>query len=290
MQNYTMPYRLCFLQNSLSLIFVLLFMVSEVSSAETAKSSYLVPEPRPSNVTMSFCEAIQHNNLEIVKLLSQQDPDVNGPNCGGLTPLSNAARASGDTSAILNFLLYHGADPNYQTGTWAEDEAGKTALMYSVDSDIGDFDDLSTNLHKVTILLKHGTDVNLEDFNGYTALDYIVVTGIDLDYLMPQVAKKKTENTKKIIQMLVAHHADVNHKNKSGVSRWGKKYGGMTPLMLASRQCDADIVKLLVSLGADASLKTQTGDTAFSLALASAANTTGKVCTATIHVLQRVSY
>ena len=49
MQNCTMPYRSCCLQNSLSLIFVLLFMVSEVSSAETAQRSYWVPDPRPSN-------------------------------------------------------------------------------------------------------------------------------------------------------------------------------------------------------------------------------------------------
>lgn len=161
--------------------------------------------------------------------------------------------------------------------------------MYLLNGGVLD-QDLNATLHEVPILLKHGADVNLEDSDGNTALDYAVLTGVQSDYTLMQLfIKKRTEDSMKIIQMLIAHHADVNHKNKYMVSRWGHASGGMTPLMLASRECGGDIVKLLISLGADAGLKTQAGDTAFSLALASAAagGRYEQACTATVHILQK---
>lgn len=87
-------------------------MVSEASSAETAKESYFGARPSSVKCNKEFLEAIQNNNLEIVKLLWQQSPDVNGPNCtvisnGNylvyLTPLIYAVRTSVDTSALIDF-------------------------------------------------------------------------------------------------------------------------------------------------------------------------------------------
>ena len=97
----------------------------------------------------------------------------------------------------------------------------------------------------VKMLLEHGANVNLADFDGDTAL---LCACQHTKYDGSQFAERKTE----IVKILLKHEADVNIQNENGV----------TSLMSATQSGNVKIVKMLLEHGANVNIKSSIGNTA----------------------------
>ena len=158
---------------------------------------------------------------------------------GGFTPLLFAARHGDVDSAQI--LLGAGANVNET----APD--GISVLVLAAHSG-------HTKL--VAFLLDHGADVNAADV-GYTALSAAVLRG-DL----------------KMITTLLAHGADPNARLTKGTrvprdtNRWvlSSYLAGATPFLLAAKYAEPEIMRVLVSNGADPLLATNDGTTPLMMA------------------------
>ena len=146
---------------------------------------------------------------------------------GGSTPLLFAARSGDVASARL--LVAAGADANET----APD--GTSALVMASHSGHGPL---------AALLMEHGADPNAAG-SGYSALHAAVLQG-DLD----------------LVTALVAHKAEVNQRVTVGTPsrRYSKDLAmnaawiGATPLWLAARFAEPEIVRFLAAHGADALL------------------------------------
>lgn len=211
-----------------------------------------VPEapqlPPPSQVSRDFYSAVALGNLQMADLLLQQGADINCQNCGntpGWTPLLHAASnpyVADGQQTVLSWLITRGANINTQGFPHK-----KSALMYLSGQD--SFDALA-------YVIRAGADTTLKDKDGATVLHYLSAHPIpDNPYFSP--TNNPHEKWLKNIKLLLSGGLSINVTNDDGV----------TPLMLAvSRICDPDIVRLYLSLGADPSIKTLSGDTAARMA------------------------
>jgi len=226
------------------------------------------PYVAPNQTTLNFCSAAINKNLAMMALLAQQGADVNNENCQSWdadTPLMRAVGTAYNDMGVVNFLLSHGANVNYQN------KFGQTALMYLVKQQ---WNDPSTMYHgsrfiyqAMPALMTHGANVNLQDIAGNTALLYLMAAG----YSSGTVRQFMYELT-----TLKDHGADINHQNKKG----------QTALMMAAQGCGLESVQTLLSMGANPALKDSTGATALSLATNSAAaESTDTTCNQVVQVL-----
>jgi hypothetical protein len=111
------------------------------------------------------------DDTEIAQMLIKAGANVSVPAPDyGITPLMRACDYS--RWHHLNLLLRCKADPNQQ------DKAGRTALMYALQSDGRDTYTYAMMRTRVRLLVEHGADVNLEDNSGQTALDYAARAGV----------------------------------------------------------------------------------------------------------------
>ena len=95
------------------------------------------------------------------------------------------------------------------------------------------------------VLIKNGADVNMKNRDGENALLQVTIRG-----------EGDIETRKAIVNILLDAGADINEP------RDGDK---MTPLMWAAYKGNAEMVKLLLSKGADVNLKNSKGKTALDL-------------------------
>jgi Zn-dependent protease with chaperone function len=114
---------------------------------------------------------------------------------------------------------------------------------------------------KVTQMIEQGEDVQQEDFNGYTPLDWAVKAGNPkmIELLLKSGADPNYESTygmtslmmaaeigdPNMIRMLVEGGADPNYQDASGV----------TAMMHAVYSSDLEAIKVLLDLGADPDIK-----------------------------------
>jgi len=194
-----------------------------------------------------------HNaaNEEVTTLLIAHGADVNVKDSAGGPPLFRAAQLH--KLDVAECLIAHGAAVN------ARMNDGRTPLFLA----LGGRSDM------VNLLLAHGADVNAKNKNGETPLYIAVLSGNNL--LLQRVAvaerlaaanrgltlpglgprKKEAEDTlanfdsliaanRDIVNLLLAHGADVNAKNRNGE----------TPLDAAKAKNNIDLVRLLATHGA----------------------------------------
>ena len=181
-----------------------------------------------------FTMKIYKKDLKGVEELINKGVDVNiCPKKGGSTPLMVACSMRG-TDEIIELLLSKGADVNFKT-----ERDGRTPLMWA-----------AKNSEKaVELLLAKGADVKTKGLDGMTAFIqsiYGILSG---------------SVTTDVCDLLLEKGADVN------AQLTGDDAAGWTALLFASKNEKLDLVKYLISKGADINHKAKDGKTALSLSL-----------------------
>jgi ankyrin repeat protein len=166
--------------------------------------------------------AAHNNDAELVDRLIQAGANAKAKNQFGSTPLSEAAFAG--NTAVMEKLLKAGADPDSPSSD------GQTALMVI---------SRTSNVAAAKILLDHGAHVNAkEQQKDQTALMWAAA-----------------ESQPAIIDLLIARGADVNARARvnefipqvsSEPRAQYRSYGGLTPLLYATREGCILCVKSLV--------------------------------------------
>ena len=105
--------------------------------------------------------ACQKGARDIVKLLIENNADVNMASNTSVTPLHLAARLG--NQEIIQSLIDAGADIN------ATDKEGKSVLIYSV---------LAKKVEAAKYLISNGADASVKDNENRTALDYANALGL----------------------------------------------------------------------------------------------------------------
>jgi uncharacterized protein len=161
----------------------------------------------------------------IVKYLLENSAKTNVQDSSGATPLHEAVRY-GHTD-IAAQLLDAGADVN------AEDNLGKTPITLVIP------DNARESLY--SLLISHKANVKQKDMYGDTVLHTAEMINLPIA----------------LIQQLVDGGADINARNKEGV----------TPLILAIEKKNLDHIKFYADNGADINSEDKNGRTPLTLAL-----------------------
>jgi len=125
-------------------------------------------EPRPHiknrfNVK-GLAQTMKDRDLSELRIFLEKGTDVNAGNRNGITPLHMAASAN--WLAGIEFLIEHGADPQAQ-----DTVHGYTPLMRAI------LNKGQKRLHVIRGLIEMGSDVNIKDHNGETALAHAKAVG-----------------------------------------------------------------------------------------------------------------
>lgn len=181
-----------------------------------------------------FMNAVSGGNLSLVELLTPRVKNINAVNNKGETALTAAVNSA--SPAMVAFLLSKGATVK------VEDKAGYNLAFYLVQSykpAAGAKDDDFTQ--KMNLLSNKGLNIAAPQKDGSTLYHAAVAKG-DLMLL------------KKLADLKI----DVNAKNKEG----------LTALHRAALIAKNDeILKYLLTIGADKSIKTEFDETAYDLAV-----------------------
>jgi ankyrin repeat protein len=198
------------------------------------------------------------NSREAVALLLKHGADANATSVFGATPLM-AAAAGGDADSV-RLLLKHGANPNAQP-TFDEPGfvfgGGRSALMWAA---------FRGNVEIIDLLIAAGADINAPSPMG-TALAQAAwadragaarlllkkgartdIAGFRDGYTPLHWAASTEEGDAALVKLLLQHGADPNLGGGEPVDAFlGTP---QTPLMLARRHGDEDVVAALLKSGA----------------------------------------
>lgn len=182
------------------------------------------------NGNTPFSNAVYRNSLESIVFLSKHVANINQNNKKGITPLMRAVQ-NNDIN-VVNFLIGKGGD------VFAKDTDGNSIAYYLLKSyderTIEDFD------AKVKILKDKGVDFTEAQAEGNT--------------LWHLAAK---ENNLKLLGKLTSLHIPINAKNSEGV----------TALHIAAMKAtNIEVLKFLLSRGADKKVKTDFDESVLDLA------------------------
>lgn len=188
------------------------------------------------NRIKKLLEAIQtHKSVEqIRKLLTpswfgfKKACNVNDTLGIGVASPLNVASFAGRID-VVKLLLDYGADVNYQ------DKSGYSALLWAASQGYTQI---------VEMLINKGADVNKKNVAGNSALIFAT-----------------RGNHTKMVGLLTLHHAEVNVISHLELLK------GDTPLTIAVRNKNLEIVKMLISNGADVTVKNNYEETALKIAI-----------------------
>lgn len=176
-----------------------------------------------------FMNASFMNNKEVLEILSKGLKNINQQNKDGHSALTIAIRRN--KPEIVEYLLKKGANIS------VKDNKKQSLAYHLVDAFRGNINDFKK---KATLLTEKGLSLNEKLKSDNTLLHNAV-------------KNEKLELVKELINLKL----DVNAKNNENV----------TPLHLASMMNkNTDIIKFLLSVGADKNSKTIMGETAYKLA------------------------
>ncbi|XP_063923595.1 uncharacterized protein LOC135137792 isoform X2 [Zophobas morio] len=173
------------------------------------------------NNALHYASKSQQNNHDIIELLSEEGIDINVQNQNGTTALQFACRKAVYENAEM--LLYFGASIN------STDKDNNNALHYASRSN-------QVNQDVIKILTEKGVDVNAQNKNGTTALQFACLSGVHenaatlLDFEASiNITDKENKNAlhytseskqvnRDIIKILTERGINVNAQNKSGTT------------------------------------------------------------------------
>jgi ankyrin repeat protein len=192
--------------------------------------------------------AAAEGNLEVVELLIQAGADIRASLPSGFTPFFFAIREG--RSEVVFRLLKAGLDVNEvmrpERARTAARGRSTTALLLAIEN--GHFELAAT-------LLKAGANPN-DRPAGFTALHAMTwvrkpIRG-DGD---PPPQGSGNLGSLDFVRVLVSHGAELNARLEKGTAGRGRfNTSGSTPLLLASRNCDLPLMRLLLELGADSTI------------------------------------
>lgn len=194
------------------------------------ETAFYLPTIIDTNYT-PLVAACKKGNEAMVRMLIEHGADINQPdNYTGNTPLLAALHGGkANRFSLAMYVIERGAD--IHTVSNGNISPFKAALFIS---EKDDEKTISENETLIQYLLEHGVDHNISDIEN--ALTY-----------------SAHYKNRFAVQYLVEHqYYDVNCKDKRG----------NTALIVATKYGDAEIVKLLLDLGADATLTDKEGKTA----------------------------
>lgn len=223
------------------------------STRVRAVPSPAVSEPQPSQLTRDLVKAVENGNWPIAEALISQGADINCRNCAA-NPILLRLAVIGPTH--VEWALAHGANPRI---TRAED--GLSALSQMVLASYGGATWGSAQEYQMGIkaLLAAGADPRAAEDHGWTTLHFLA-SKIGW-YVSTSGLYGGAGRWRELLDLMLLHGANINAQDKQG----------RTPLMEAlSQTCDVNAIKVLIAVGADASIKDVQGKTAYDLAYARA--------------------
>jgi ankyrin repeat protein len=205
--------------------------------------------------------AAAEGHVPVVELLVARGAHLHARSNGGFTPLLFAAREGRIGS--VEALLRAGANlkdalplrqPGAVEGTPPEPNAGLDALLLAVEN---------AHYQVAALLLDRGADANVAP-KGWTTLhqiSWVRKTGV-AGSNNPAPQGSGNMDALEFVKKLVAHGADLNARvtRRPSMGITSINSIGATPFLLAARTADADLMRLLITLGADPKL-TNTDDT-----------------------------
>ena len=198
--------------------------------------------------------AVERDDLELADLLIRAGARVDARTREGVMPMQLAA--VNGSAQMIDRLLKAGADPNLQLTASAD-----TAVMMAA---------RTGNPDAIRVLVEAGANVNAkENWGGTTALMWAA-----------------SEGHSGVARALIAAGADVNARSNYVAAANGRGFEGrtpvatrtdpkteefasgwLTPLTLAAREGNVDVVRLLVEGGADVNTVAGDGKTALAIAI-----------------------
>lgn len=177
-----------------------------------------------------FMNAASNNSLEVVAFLSKTGNDLNLKDKKGRSSLAKAVQRN--TLAVVKFLLENGSDIH------TIDAKGNSLSYYLMETfntnDPSNFDE------KCALLQRSGIEINRPQHSGNTLLH--IATG---------------KNNLALLKRLHSFRMDVNKRNEAGFSA----------LQIAAMSSkNTDILKYLISIGAQKDIKTTFDETIYDLA------------------------
>jgi ankyrin repeat protein len=187
--------------------------------------------------------AARHGDLETVRTLIAAGADVNERRPDEATPLLVAV--VNGRADVVDLLLDHGADPNVEGGVTDVGRPGTRAKP-----------------RKVTFPYRQVTEEQAGNRTGGNLWGTPLVAAVHVGN--PELSDVQVSvpiDRVRVIKALLAHGAQVNAQIRSEEPRWaGVRYHallvGATPLLLAAKASDLEVMRLLVASGADPAIAT----------------------------------
>jgi len=197
------------------------------------------------DVNVALLCAARTGHLEATKLLLAKGANVNAKGDKGVTPLHEAARYC--RTNVAELLITEGADVN------AKDESGTTAAYTTIG--VSMFYDQQQIVQMVNLLLAKGTktDIHLAAFSGdLNKVKSLLEAGIDIDATIEvPTGRMKIILTPLCLAIMSGQKEVVRFLVSKGADVNATEGSAASPLGFALMYPEYEVVKLLIDNGAD---------------------------------------